>query len=67
MIHHLIQAAHAAGRKVGFCGQAPSDYTEFAAFLVASGIDAISLNPDSIVPVTHYVALAEKAREHCKR
>ena len=48
---------------MGICGQAPSDYPEFAAFLVAAGIDAISLNPDSVITVQHYVALAEKARE----
>ena len=35
--------------KVGICGQAPSDYPEFAAFLIQEGIDSISLNPDSII------------------
>jgi len=63
MICHLIQAAHAAGRQVGICGQAPSDYPEFAAFLVAAGIDTISLNPDSVITVQRYVAMAERARE----
>lgn len=48
----LIQAAHARGRKVGICGQAPSDYPEFAAFLVQQGIDSLSLTPDAIVPTT---------------
>ncbi len=46
----IIEAAHQAGRKVGICGQAPSDYPEFAAFLVEQGIDSISLTPDAIVP-----------------
>ena len=44
----LIEAAHAAGRKVGICGQAPSDYPDFAAFLVQRGIDSISLSPDAL-------------------
>jgi pyruvate,water dikinase len=67
MICHLIQVAHAAGRQVGICGQAPSDYPEFAAFLVAAGIDTISLNPDSVITVKRYVALAEQAREQYMR
>ncbi len=46
-IAHVITAAHAAGRKIGICGQAPSDYLEFARFLVTNGIDSLSLNPDS--------------------
>ena len=57
---HLIQTAHAASRKVGICGQAPSDYPEFAAFLVEAGIDSISLNPDSVIIVKQHVANAEK-------
>ena len=48
MISELIKAAHKKKRKVGICGQAPSDYPEFAKFLVRLGIDSISLNPDSI-------------------
>ena len=39
------------GRKVGICGQAPSDYPEFAEYLATVGIDSISLNPDSLVAV----------------
>lgn len=50
MIRELIHSAHKKGRKVGICGQAPSDYPDFAAFLVNEGIDSISLNPDSIIP-----------------
>jgi pyruvate,water dikinase len=46
-IAQMIGAAHAAGRKIGICGQAPSDYPEFARFLVRAGIDSLSLNPDS--------------------
>jgi pyruvate,water dikinase len=46
-IAQVIGAAHAAGRKIGICGQAPSDYPEFAQFLVTEGIDSLSLNADS--------------------
>jgi pyruvate,water dikinase len=48
-IAQVIRAAQAAGRKIGICGQAPSDYPEFARFLVTEGIDSISLNPDSVL------------------
>ena len=58
-IRHLIQTAHKAGKKVGICGQAPSDYPEFAAFLVQEGIDSISLNPDSVIAVKRRVAETE--------
>ncbi|HEX7601081.1 MAG TPA: putative PEP-binding protein, partial [Polyangiaceae bacterium] len=44
----LIEAAHASGRKAGICGQAPSDFPDFAAFLVERGIDSISLSPDAL-------------------
>jgi pyruvate,water dikinase len=43
----VIAAARKAGRKIGICGQAPSDYPDFAKFIVAEGIDSLSLNPDS--------------------
>lgn len=49
LIQQLIQKAHAKGRKVGICGQGPSDFPEFAEFLVKEGIDSISLNPDTIL------------------
>jgi pyruvate, water dikinase len=49
MICTIIQRAKANGRKIGICGQAPSDYPEFAKFLVEQGIDSISLNPDSVL------------------
>lgn len=48
-IGHLIKSAHSAGVKVGLCGQAPSDYPEFARFLIEQGIDSISFNPDVIL------------------
>jgi pyruvate,water dikinase len=60
LIRQMIAAAHAAGRKVGICGQAPSDYPDFAEFLVEQGIDSISLNPDSAVTVRRRIAQAEE-------
>jgi pyruvate, water dikinase len=59
MIRELINTAHEAGSKVGICGQAPSDYPDFAAFLVEAGIDSISLNPDSVLLVKQRVAEVE--------
>jgi pyruvate,water dikinase len=64
---HLLDAAHQAGRKVGICGQAPSDFPDFAAFLVERGIDSISLSADALVRTTLRVLevereLAEKPR-----
>ena len=50
-IAQVIASAHSAGCKVGICGQAPSDYPDFARFLVDCGIDTISLNPDSVIAV----------------
>lgn len=61
MISALITTAHKVGRKVGICGQAPSDYPDFAKFLVETGIDSISLNPDSVVKTKRLVAMAEKS------
>ncbi|MBN2418383.1 MAG: phosphoenolpyruvate synthase, partial [Deltaproteobacteria bacterium] len=55
-ISRLIQSAHRKNRKVGICGQAPSDYPEFASFLVREGIDSISLNPDSVLKIKSIVA-----------
>jgi pyruvate,water dikinase len=56
LIAELIERAHAKGRPVGICGQGPSDYPEFAAFLVEHGIDSMSLNPDSIVSILRRLA-----------
>lgn len=52
MIASVIQTAKAKGRKIGICGQAPSDYPDFAQFLVQQGIDSISLTPDAILKTT---------------
>ncbi|MGM0555814.1 MAG: phosphoenolpyruvate synthase [Myxococcota bacterium] len=51
MIADLIERAHAVGKPVGICGQAPSDHPDFAEFLVEAGIDSMSLNPDSVLEV----------------
>ncbi|HEY9630123.1 MAG TPA: phosphoenolpyruvate synthase [Coleofasciculaceae cyanobacterium] len=59
MVRVVIQKAKAKGRKVGICGQAPSDYPEFAKFLVEQGIDTISLNPDSVVKTLLAIAQTE--------
>ncbi|MGD9896508.1 MAG: phosphoenolpyruvate synthase [Candidatus Methylacidiphilaceae bacterium] len=60
MIAEAIRAAKAKGRKIGICGQAPSDYPEFAEFLVEEGIDSISLNPDTVIKTTLLVLKKEK-------
>jgi pyruvate,water dikinase len=57
---HLLEAAHKAGRKVGICGQAPSDFPDFAAFLVERGIDSISLSADALVRTTLRVLDVER-------
>jgi pyruvate, water dikinase len=59
-IKHLIERAHEQGVKVGLCGQAPSDYPEFAAFLVQHGIDSISFNPDALIKGIENIASAER-------
>ena len=60
MIAEVIRHAHEAGRTIGICGQAPSDYPEFARFLVAHGIDSISLNPDALLRGLDTIAAAEQ-------
>jgi len=60
LIRDLIQAAHRHGTKVGICGQAPSDHSDFAAFLVQAEIDSMSLNPDSVLDVIQKVHKMEE-------
>jgi pyruvate, water dikinase len=52
MIVSVIAAAKRKRRKIGICGQAPSDYPDCAKFLVEQGIDSISLNPDAVLKTT---------------
>ena len=60
IISMAIQGAKRNGRHSGICGQAPSDYPDFAEFLVREGIDSISLNPDSVMKITGRIAEMEK-------
>ncbi len=59
MVRMVIEKAKKNGRKIGICGQAPSDYPEFAKFLVELGIDSMSLNPDSVMKTLLMVAEVE--------
>jgi pyruvate,water dikinase len=59
-IRHVIKVAKKKHVKIGICGQAPSDYPEFAKFLVREGIDSMSLNPDSVLKTTHEVLKVEE-------
>jgi pyruvate,water dikinase len=59
MIKRVITIAKQQGRKIGICGQAPSDYPDFAQFLVKSGINSISLNPDSVLKTRLKIAEIE--------
>ncbi|HEY9298815.1 MAG TPA: phosphoenolpyruvate synthase, partial [Phormidium sp.] len=62
MVELAITAAKKHNRKIGICGQAPSDYPEFAQFLVELGIDSMSLNPDSLLKTLLMVAEVEKTQ-----
>ena len=59
MIANVIRDARASGSKIGLCGQAPSDFPEFAAFLVQQGIDSISFNPDALLKGMENMVKAE--------
>ncbi len=59
MVRMVIEKAKKNGRKIGICGQAPSDYPEFATFLVELGIDSMSLNPDSMLKTLLMIAEVE--------
>lgn len=60
MIKHTIKVAKQKEIKIGLCGQAPSDYPEFARFLVEQGIDSISLAPDTVVKTTIDIKATEE-------
>jgi pyruvate,water dikinase len=60
MIRRTIEGGKRHRRHVGICGQAPSDYPEMAAWLVAQGIDSISLNPDSVIRTIRRLLRAEQ-------
>jgi pyruvate,water dikinase len=61
MIAQVIGKAHAAGIRIGICGQGPSNHPDFAQFLVSQGIDSISLNPDTYLKTVPVIAAAEKS------
>lgn len=63
MIGTVISEAKKAGAKIGLCGQAPSDHPDFAKFLVAAGIDSMSVTPDSFIAVKKKIADAEVAEQ----
>lgn len=63
MISRLIAAAKENGVKVGICGQGPSDFPDFAEFLVEQGIDSVSVTPDSVIKTIKAIAAAEKRIE----
>jgi pyruvate,water dikinase len=60
MIANVIAVCREKGRKIGICGQAPSDYPDFAQFLVEQGIHSISLNPDTVLKTTLAILETEK-------
>ncbi len=60
LIKQLIKGAHKRKRKVGICGQAPSDFPDFAQFLVKEGIDSISLTPDTVLKTILYLGRKKK-------
>ncbi|RLI96735.1 MAG: phosphoenolpyruvate synthase, partial [Candidatus Aenigmatarchaeota archaeon] len=60
LISQVIRTAKKNKRKIGICGQAPSDFPDFAQFLVKCGIDSISLNPDTVIKTTLKIAEEEK-------
>jgi pyruvate, water dikinase len=61
-IAQVIERAHRSKRKIGICGQAPSDYPDFARFLVDCGIDSMSLNPDSVLDVIRHLSAEQSTR-----
>ena len=62
MISLAIQKARKAGKKIGLCGQAPSDFPEFASFLVDEGISSISFNPDALLKGIKNINKAEESK-----
>ncbi|WP_162415550.1 phosphoenolpyruvate synthase [Cyclobacterium roseum] len=60
MLSDVIQTAKKSGVKIGLCGQAPSDYPEFAGFLVAQGIDSVSFTPDALLKGIENISIAEQ-------
>ncbi len=60
LVKQVIEVAKKKGKYIGICGQAPSDYVEFAEFVVECGIETMSLNPDTVIKTTLKIAELEK-------
>lgn len=67
LIKELIKVAHKRGKKVGICGQGPSDFPDFAEFLVREGIDSVSINPDTILKASLNILEVEKTLKKKKK
>jgi pyruvate,water dikinase len=63
LVAEVIKVARKNKIKIGICGQAPSDYPDFASFLVQCGIDSISLNPDTVLKTSIEILKTEKRLE----
>jgi pyruvate,water dikinase len=61
LISIAIKACKARGKYIGICGQAPSDFPDFLRFLIQEGIETVSLNPDSLIPMVFEVAEEEES------
>lgn len=60
-ISKVIKVAHQKKKYIGICGQAPSDFPDFAEYLVREGIESISLNPDTVIKTTYALAKVEES------
>ena len=60
LVKQAIEVANKKGKYIGICGQAPSDFEDFAEFLVEAGIHSMSLNPDTVIKMTFKIAEKEK-------
>ena len=60
LIEEIIKKCRARGKYIGICGQAPSDYPDFAEFLVEKGIESMSLSPDTVIKTISMLAEKEK-------
>ena len=67
LVRYVIEVAKRTKTKIGICGQAPSDYPEFAEFLVECGIDSISLTPDTVIKTTMRILSKEKSLKKKKK
>ncbi len=67
LVASVIATLKKKGKKIGICGQAPSDYPEFAEFLIECGIDSISLNPDAVIKTMMHIAAKEKKEAKGKK